>query len=113
MATDRGKKQMAIWERLGWTEKVLYRPAKSGLRAREITVLVERAGSETVMSGKAPAFRVTALNDELDGIPSNPAISDAGGDRIDVAERLGGPRVTRGLQRFTDQDVDFVTVEVL
>ena len=56
---------------------------------------------------------MTALNDPDDGIPSDPTLSDAGSDRIDLAERVGGTATSRAMRRFASQDSDFVTVEVL
>jgi hypothetical protein len=38
---------------------------------------------------------------------------DLGADRIDAAERIGGPRTSRGLRRIASQDADFVTVELM
>jgi hypothetical protein len=113
MASNLAKLMLALWQRQGQTEQVTYRPAKTGQAAREITVLVERPGAEPVMNGRAPGFRVTALNDEQVGIPSAPSLSDVGRDTLDVAERLGGTAVARGVQRFVEQDPDWVVVEIM
>jgi len=112
-ASDRAKRFMANWRRQGLTEQVTYRPSRDGLEPREITALIDRPGADGILSGAAPGFHVTALNDPDDGIPSDPALSDAGSDRIDLAERVGGTATPRALRRFAAQDADFVTVEVL
>jgi hypothetical protein len=112
MAGERARRQLERYRQLGQTEQAVYRPARSGLAAREITVLVDREGAEPFMHAEAPGFRVTALNDERHGIPSDPRISDAGKDQIDLAERMGGTRTTRPLERFLAQDPDWVTVKV-
>ncbi len=104
---------MASYTRLRQTEKVVYRPSRSGLRPRTIDALVERPGMDPIQHGQATAIRITALNDELVGIPSDPRLSDVGRDRLDVAERRNGPPVSRSIHRFAGQDdPDFVTIEV-
>lgn len=104
---------MAAWVRQGQTERIVYRPLRPELLPREIDALIDRNGMATVMNAQAPAFLITVLNDPVVGIPSSSQLSDIGGDLVDVAERHGDDRVSRGLQRFVDQDGDFVTLEVL
>jgi hypothetical protein len=105
---------MASCVRRGWTERVIYRPGKPGLAPREIDALVERVGPEQVMSGQAMGIHVTALNDAVDGIPTDPSLSDVGTDALDVAERRGGPLVSRSIQRFLQaDDPELTTVLVI
>ncbi len=113
MASAHAIRQMAAMKDRSMTEQVIYRPGKDSFRSREITALVDREGSKDLMQGQAQGSSVTVLNDEIEGIPTDPRISDVGTDRIDVAERLGGPRSSRSIQRFADQSPDWVTVEVL
>ena len=112
MATERAERILAAWLSEGQTEEAVYRPALDGLDARTITVVVHREAVEPLGHGRAMRFRVTAINDAELGIPADPSLSDVGADRIDVAERLGGTAVSRGFQRFVNQDEDFVVVEV-
>jgi len=99
---------MAAEKARGRTEEIIYRPA--GGDAREITVMVARETPDETMHATAPVIRVTALNDEDAGI--TPADIDTGSDGIDVAERLGGTVQTRSIRRITEQDSEFVTLEV-
>jgi len=113
MATDRAKRQMAMWKRLGWTEKVIYRPARAGIMPREIDAVVVRPGTRDTLNTVSPAFTVTVLNDQADGVPSDDRLSDLGKDRIEVAKRMGGPRTPRGIDHVAEQDQDFLTLEIM
>ena len=111
MASEMAKRQMETFERLGATEKLVYRPAKAGLRMRTIVCMVNRLGNQQMMNGSAGRFEVTALNDETDGIPADDRLSDANADRIDIAERRGGDAKARMILEFADaSDADWVVV---
>jgi len=108
MATDTAKRHMTGFEERGLTEQVTYRPVVGD--ARVIDALVDRDGRDDAMNAATPAMRVTVLDDETDGITA--VEIDTGGDRIDVAERIGGAATSRHIQRIAEQDGEFVTVEV-
>lgn len=113
MASERAKRILAAYTRQERTETAIYRPARAGLAARSIEVLVDRDPGEAVQQGRATGFRVTALNDELLGIPSNPMLSDFGADRIDLPERVGGTAASRGIHQLAEHDADWVTIDVI
>jgi hypothetical protein len=94
--------------------------------------VVERGGlrrghdEAQVLDGRAFVCRVTVLNDLDVGINSAPPVAatettpaiaglDVGSDLMDVAERIGGPAVTRAIRKPVqyEQDIDFFTVEVI
>lgn len=115
MANDSAKRQMTALRGCGQAERVIYRPAgKPGAPAsgtpREITAIVDRGPPEDILHVRAPALRVSVLNDEIDGISA--ALLDVGTDRIDAAERFGGTRQTRGIQTVLQQDADWLTLLV-
>ena len=110
MASDAAIRKHDRFARLGMTEKVIFRPS-DGLMTREIDAFVDREGQRDVMSGKVLGIRLTVLNDEKKGISA--ALCDIGLDKIDVAERVGGERTPRAMQRFLQQDEDYVVIEVL
>jgi hypothetical protein len=114
MASDLAKAMMSAWERSGWTEKVVYRPSKPGLQVREILAVVDRQGPDAVMNEKAFKCHVTTLNDDRLGVPSDPRLSDAKKDGLDVADRIGGPLVRRGIHQFvlSESNADFSVAEV-
>jgi len=113
VASERARRALAAYVRQGQTEPAIYRPARDELPARTLDVLVDRNPGETIQQGRAVGFRVTALNDELLGIPSNPLLSDLGADRIDLAERIGGTAVSRSIQQLAEHDADWVTLDVI
>lgn len=91
------------------TETAVYTP--SGGKARDITVLVDRPGSDSMGGPTTPAFTVTALNDRLDGIPA--AEINRGGDVIEIDEKFGnGNKLDRTINATRFQDPDWITVEV-
>lgn len=112
MASDRAKNQMAIAKRQGLSEDVIFHPSASGLVARTVTVIVDRDEPDGLPHGQANLLYVTALNDEIDGISSDPRLTDTENDRIEVAQRLGGPTTMRSLGRFVQQDPDYVKLEI-
>lgn len=117
MASDRAKRTLAAFKRQGQTETVTYRPGRAVLANRStrqatIDVLVDRLAPEIELQAGHPVFHVTALNDADCGIPSDPALSDRQSDKVDVAERIGGAPIPRGMPRFVSQDPDWVTLEV-
>jgi hypothetical protein len=112
MASEQAKRELATQARLGLTERVLYRPGRAGLLPREIDAQVNRLPSQEVGHSRTMVYTVTALNDEVLGIPSDPRLSDTGTDRIELADRIGGELAPKAVGRFTSQDNDWVTLEV-
>lgn len=110
MASDAAKRQLARWTTLDMTEPVVYRPA--GGEARTIAALVDRGGRDADGATRAAAPGMTAivLNDAADGIAATEI--NTGGDRIDLAERVGGIAVRRQIRRIAEQDPDLVRIDV-
>ncbi|HUT60767.1 MAG TPA: hypothetical protein VNA25_23220 [Phycisphaerae bacterium] len=108
MASDGAKRHLSTLKRLGATEQVTYRPCSG--QARQIDVLVERQTPADMMHAMAPEMTVTALNDAAAGIATGSI--DAGADRLEIAERLGGPAASRGIQQIAGQQADWVTLKI-
>ena len=109
MASDRAIRQMTMLQRLDLTETLMYRPA--GGAGRSIVTLIDRDEPQTFMQGVAAGMRINVLNDAALGIDA--AAMNVGADRIDVAERIGGPVKSRAIQRPISQDADFLVLAVL
>ncbi len=109
MASDAAKNRMTTLTRIGDTESVIYRPAAGG--ATTISAVVDRGPHEPVMNGIAPRLVVMVLNDADDGIDA--ASLDVGADMCDVAERIGGSAVSRGIQLIISQDPDWLKLAIV
>ncbi len=112
MASDRAKREMASFTRLGETESVVYTPAAQGATPRTIDALVDRQIPSDVPGSHqgSGVTHLAVLNDTVLGITATEA--DRGNDTISVAIHAGGAAVARTLGRIVSQDVDFVTFEV-
>ena len=100
------------------TETVIYRPA--GGVARNVVALVDR-DPPGPLAGMAAAIgkqvRITVVNqatnaddDDYGGIAATEI--DTGGDKVDVAPRLGETAETRPIKRIAMQDEGMLTIEV-
>ena len=92
-------------------ETVTYRPRTGD--ARSITAIVERGGPADLApaaGGVAPLLRVRVANDSTTGISSDEI--DTGGDRIDVAHRVGVAATTRPIVRIIEHDAASLLLEL-
>jgi len=90
-------------------ERVVYRP--SGGPARTIKAVVTRSDLETVPGvavGGRPVFNVLLRNDETAGIDSETI--DTGGDKIDLAPRVGERPVTFRITELLNHDAGLLLV---
>jgi hypothetical protein len=109
VASDRAKRMLERFRAAGETETVQFVP--EGGPRRPIEALVNREPPVDVGSSQGPALELMALNDAVAGLPP-PASLDLRADRIEVAERFGGPVRSRSLVRIAAADADWVTVEL-
>ena len=94
-----------------FAEKVKYVP-RTG-RPRVIVAIVDRNPPATITEipgAKAPVIWLHAKNDQIEGI--DPKLLDTGGDRVEVAQRVGGVKAARSITSVVRQDAGMVTLEV-
>ena len=122
MASDRAKREMEMYERLGMSEAVVYHPrgSQADKRPRTIQAIVDRIGPQEAGHSQATAIRLTVLNDDKLGISTAKAtLTDTGG--LDAGkDTVEAPKVAR--QALTDlhvqrlvpdqTDEDWVCVEM-
>lgn len=101
-------RQMAQFERKGFTEKVVYLPNDG--KALSIDALVDRSPNTDMMNTSVPFITVTVMNDQIYGI--DPDIMDRGADQIEVAERHGGTLQARDIQQILEHDEEWITLLV-
>lgn len=92
-------------------EAVTYYPAAGG--SRPIVADVERAGLQSTPGGGrsvTPATTVTVRNSSTAGISSSEL--KVRGDKIAVAERIGGTSVQRLITRVLSEDAGFMKLEL-
>jgi len=100
------------------TETVIYRPADGD--ARNVIALVDREAPGPLPGAGAAVgqqLTITVINqatnaddDDYGGITSDEI--DTGGDKVDVAPRVGETRKTRMVKRIAAQDEGMMTVEL-
>ena len=103
------ERQMATYLRLKFAEKVVFHNGNG--ERRTIAVLVDRNPAMDVMSGIAPGFHVTAINDELVGV--SPKNIDIGVATFEIYERWGKELKVRNIQQIVDHDDTWITFSVL
>ena len=99
---------MAMLNRLGQTETLVYRP--DGGDGIEIQATVDRGVPVATMNARTLETQITVLNDASAGIAATTL--NVGSDEIDLAERVGGTAASRGVQKLVSQDDDFLTLVV-
>jgi hypothetical protein len=92
-------------------ETVTYRPAGGG--TRQIKAVVERAVPGALGAaphGQAPVKAIGVINSDTSGISG--AELDIGGDRVDIADKVGGTAQTRPIVEQLTADSGMLRLRV-
>lgn len=96
-----------------FAEEVTYLPAKG--TARVISAVVDRSPPTTLPEIPGRSNAVTQFNIEVENDPSTGISADeldTGGDRIEVAARVGGIATSKSIRRIVSQDDGMIVLEV-
>jgi len=105
------KSASAAFFLLPGAEKILYRPRTGAVRL--IDAVITRNEAEqlpAVRMGSLPRFEVLVRNDSAKGISSDDF--DGGGDKVDLAERIGEPPRTLRAGEIINQDAGMMLIAV-
>lgn len=93
-----------------FAELVVYRPYQG--TTRQIKAVVIRQLAETISDEEnrvVPVFEVHVVNSECSGIGSGEI--NLGGDRIDIAARVGNIPLPRSIVQIIDQDEGMIVLQ--